>query len=214
MASFADRLGGRTLDEYLESARAEIEVRAANADLAADPAERRVLLDEARVLAYNLAADLADCWPDDGQRRGTRHFQAGLEAGLECLRWTEELERGARARSTGHWVVGMHQLSLGQVPDAAASWKASLALAGEAASGSLRPEQDFLVALTTGYLAIARMRLSDAGAEGELDRARSTFRSLADGAAEDAGAAAEASLGLEQLDIVRERYSPIREWSR
>lgn len=194
------------LDLYVEVMRAGI------ADLLAEAAEegdaetaaRRT--DLANIASYNLSADLADCWPADGKERQARHFEAGLAAALDCIRWRQELNKPAGPHSMAWWARGMHELSLGRTQDAVTSFERSLQYAREANED----EAAFGVILGRGYLALARRLTGDEAASAEWDAAVALFTEQAEGSGVDAAQerASEAKFGLEQLRTVEARYSP------
>ncbi len=191
---------GKNLDAAIDVARAGIdEMLAAAAD--ADEAERRKgLTNLANVLSYNLAADLADCWPGDQATRGPSHFAAGLRAADDCVRWREELENGPAALSMAWWAKGMHQLSLEDVRGAKDSWGRSLAFAEEAADSA----QAFSVLLGKGYLGLVRWISGEEEGRTEFREALASFaKQLLDDERKE-----DARFGIDQLECVRERYGP------
>ncbi|MFN2114116.1 MAG: hypothetical protein ACK2T6_00245 [Anaerolineae bacterium] len=198
---------GRDLDEYIYVSRAGIDRILEQAAAEVDAAKSAKLVDSANVISYNLAADLADCWPPDGLLRRQPHFEAGLHAANDCVRWRDELDKPAWARSMAYWAKGMHELSLGDAPGAEASWSESLRLAADNAraegeESELGPEAAYGVVLGSGLLGLAQW--SRGGPEGRAlyEDAVAAFESqLADQARKD-----DAELGLDQLRTVHERY--------
>jgi hypothetical protein len=73
---------------------------------------------QANVLAYNLAADLAPCWPGDEMVREVHHSEVGVDLADNCLQWRVELGKGPDAFAIAHWVRGVHLLALECVEDA------------------------------------------------------------------------------------------------
>lgn len=196
-----DRAFARDLDLYVGVARAGIEeCLAQSRELASsDPDLAARCKDTANVISYNLAADLADCWPDDGLRRGPRHFEVGLQSAKDCIGWREELDKPPYPHSIAWWARGMHELSLGRIDDAVDSFGRSTEFARRAADDD---ESAFGVVLGRGYEAIARGARGDAGAEDVWSDATGIFESQKD----DSERADDAKFGLEQLRIVRDRY--------
>ena len=203
----------KNLDGYIalcERGKAEL---LAQADAAPDEETRAARINVANMLYYNLAADLADCWPDDGLKRERRHFEAGLKAAQQCIAWREELSRPAANKSTAWWAAGMHQLSLGMYADAQDSFTRSLEYAQEDASAQgkdaeLGAGSTFAVILGEGYLALAELKVAQ---EAERDEAMARAHYNAALAAfteqlETPGLKDDAQFGLDQLATVWERY--------
>lgn len=191
----------RDLDTYLASARVGIDDCLAQAEAEEDDELAKRRTDVANIISYNLAADLADCWPEDGLSRERRHFEAGLAAALDCVRWREELDKPPFPRSIAWWVRGMHELSLGQLGDAVSSFQRSTEYARLAAEGD---ETAFGVVLARGYESIARGARGEDGALELWNESEELFTKQLD----DAERAADARFGLDQLLVVRERYWP------
>jgi hypothetical protein len=200
---------GKSLDPYIEVARAGMQELLRQADSASDLAARDARTDGANVIAYNLAADLADCWPGDATPRTRAHFEAGLAAAEQCVRWRETLGKGPGPRSMAFWVKGMHELSLGEVAAATASWQRSLdeAVAAARAQGggdAVDAHGDFAVVLGAGYLGLARWIAGEADGRGSYEAALDAFRAqLAHADRKD-----DAQFGIDQLETVRQRYGP------
>ena len=83
----------------------------AASEAAPDDQAREGLLQGASILSYNLSADLADCWPGDEKERTRAHFEAGLAAAKDCVRWREELQNPPGTLSMAWWAKGMHPRS-------------------------------------------------------------------------------------------------------
>lgn len=73
--------------------------------------------DNANVLAYNLSANLCDCW-GDGDSRQKRHFEAGLRYADHALELRRKLSKGHGPFSMAYWARGKHLLSLGRAAEA------------------------------------------------------------------------------------------------
>lgn len=179
---------GRLLDESRQAAEAGDE----------ETARRRKEL--ANVISYNLAADLADCWPGERPALERRHFEAGQAAAVDCVRWREELAKGPGPSAMAWWAKGMHELSLGRTQDAVASFERSLAFAREDADD----ERAFGTVLGRGYLGLARWIAGD-------DAGRALYReALGDFANQltDPERQEDARFGIDQLETVKQRYGP------
>src|SRR2546426_7005913 len=162
----------RRFDDVIRIARAGIAEGLRQAELArarSDAEEARECIDFANRLSYNLAADLAECWPGDEARRERHHLEAGLRAAYDCVVWRQELGKPPDRRAMAHWAAGMHQLSLGNLVEALCAFEAAFGLALEGAADAdggdgkpgayVKPNGDFGVILYYGYAGIARRKL-------------------------------------------------------
>jgi hypothetical protein len=178
----------------------------AQAEAAENEVERARRTDGANVLSFNLAADLAHCWPGDEAPRQTKHFERGLQAAEDCLRWRQDLGKPPGPFSMAWWAKGMHELSLGRHADSAASFDMALATGQEAAvENGESPDIDaggsFSPLLNAGYLGLAR-RLNGEPGDELYDQALTAFRTqLADEKKKD-----DAQFGIDQLEAVAQRY--------
>jgi hypothetical protein len=104
------------------------EAAIANAMAAAeeDSDQSALWVDEANISAFNLSANLCDCW-GDGDSRTSHHFEAGLKFADLALELRVELKKGPGPFSMAHWARGKHLLSLRRANDAAAAFSSSLA---------------------------------------------------------------------------------------
>jgi hypothetical protein len=82
--------------------------------------------DLANILAYNLSANLCDCW-GDGDSRERKHFEAGLGYADQALELRRKLNKGPGPFSMAYWARGKHLLSLGKPTEAAAVFRECLA---------------------------------------------------------------------------------------
>ena len=211
---------GRPFDEIIRMARSGIAECLRQAELARareDAAEAQECIDAANKLSYNLAADLAACWPGDETPRERRHFESGLRAAYDCVVWRQELNKPADRRAMAHWVAGMHHLSLGNGVEALCAFEAAFGLALEAATAStesandekpeafVKPNGDFGVNLYFGYAGIARQRLGDESGTRQLEQACAAFEETVRHP-KDAEAAEDAVFGLDQLRYVERKY--------
>ncbi len=170
--------------------------QAASETEAADAAKRREL---ANVLSFNLAAALAECWPDNPTPRERHHLEAGLAAAEDCLRWRSELGKGVGRSSIAWWVRGVHELSLGHSADAVRSFgeaREAARRAATAAPAEVAPGGDFSFLLATGYLGLAQLAAGADGGRKAFDSACAAFEA---GASGDDEAAEDAKFGLGQL---------------
>lgn len=174
------------------------------------------LLDQANILSYNLAASLAECWPGDTLPRASHHFELGLQAAEDCLRWREQLQKGPFPFSIAWWAKGMHQLSLGHRQGAVESFEQAIDYGRRFACEQLGREdvgvdEAFGIAIGEGYLGLARHLIeSDAGRAGsgraQFERACEGFRTMA----RIEEQRADAEFGLAQLEHVWARLVEAR----
>lgn len=207
---------GRSMDDFISIAEAGMAELLAQAEAETDPELKLKRVDSANAMSYNLAADLADCWPDSGDtrlsnalRRERRHFERGLRAAENCLRWRRELNKPAFGFSIAYWVKGMHELSLGLLEDARSDFASGLDYSCQAAladgkSTELSAKAAFGVLLAHGYLAMAETLLGDPGGAAHYDAAIDCFRQQT--GSDDKEVAEDAAFGIEQLETVSSRY--------
>lgn len=123
---------------------------------------RMELLDRANVLAWNLSADLAACWPGDTLTRTRAHHERGLSAALQCISWRHELEKGDYQLYLAYWAAGMHQLSLKRPEEAIFNFVKSMNHAEQYTVDQGRPlgiapEVGFELLLAHGYFGLATL---------------------------------------------------------
>jgi hypothetical protein len=206
----AQRTFGRAVPLDLDSLIAI--VRAGIADLlaAADSARSsddivtaNSLTDSANAFSYNLSADLAECWPGDATPRTQTHFEAGLTAAQDCLRWRKELNKGKWSFSIAWWAKGAHELSLGRAADAVESFRESRRYS-EAAAAEKEDKQDsntdFGCVLANGYLGLALTAAGDPAGNELFKQACDQFAAMIPSGGE---AADDARFGKEQLETIR-----------
>ena len=153
------------------------------------------------MISYNLAADLADCWPGERPAISEDLFEEGLKAAEDCITWRDELAKGPGASSMAWWAKGMHLLSLGRHEEAQHGFFKSLTLAREVAQS----DEDFGVVLGRGYLGLAQWIAGDEGGRDEYRDALAVFGTqLADADTKD-----DARFGIDQLETVKLRYGPV-----
>lgn len=151
---------GKNLDYLVTVSDAGIEEALSQANNASNSFSILIFLDKANEMSYNLAADLAICWPGDTLTREIRHFQRGLSAALQCIEWRHELGKGEYPFFIAYWAAGIHQLSLGRPREAVYNFVKSLNHAqqytiDEGRALGLAPHAGFELILAHGYLGIA-----------------------------------------------------------
>ena len=179
---------------------------------AEDEEQRRHLLRALHMLNFNLAADLADCWPDDNTPRRQRHFERGLQAAQALLGPIFEGAVTPHVLANDWWVRGMHELSLARPAASIQSFREALDHAVEAADREslpvAGPGTTLQALLMEGYLAIAE---AAAGPE-DLAVARLRYASAAEALQARRGGTdegREAAYFLAQLEKVRGKHAPI-----
>jgi hypothetical protein len=190
---------GKNLELYIAVVEAGIAHFLSLADAEESCELRNARIDGANIMAYNLSADLADCWEDDGLARTSAHFAIGADMADRCIAWRQELDKPAWPHSVAHWAGGMHALSLGDQALACDHWEKSLAFAQEIELESPReisPAASFSVLVGHGYLAIGR---ADSAT---LDAVLAAFREQLS----DEASKADAEMGINQLELVAKRY--------
>jgi hypothetical protein len=201
---------GRSFDALIDVATAGIGESLRQALEVGDPEETRKLTDFANRMSYNLAADLAECWPGDEGRREKHHFEAGLRAAEDCVRWRRELGKPPDRRAMAYWAVGMHQMSLGNLYEALGAFETALGLARVQVVGTGREEiksgGDFGVVLYYGYRGIARWLLETSEGRNEYEEACKAFEETIEKF--DGEPREDATFGLDQLRWVVKKFRP------
>ena len=209
----------RRFDDVIRIARAGIAEGLRQAELArarSHTDEARECIDFANRVSYNLAADLAECWPGDEARRERRHLETGLRAAYDCIVWRQELGKPPDRRAMAHWAAGMHQLSLGNLVEALFGFEAALGLAVQAAAASpatsepkpeahVKPGGDFGVILYYGYAGIARHLIGDASGSRQFEKACAAFEGTTQ-TSKGEEALEDAKFGLDQLRWVERKF--------
>lgn len=186
----------------------------------------RVWKYKASLLSYTLAADLADCWPEDAAPRERRHLEAGLRAALDSIRWRHELGKPPGRRAKSYWAMGMHQLSLGNRREALDGFQTAFGLSVEALSEGgtsgydaatrapglfesaevhVKSGGDFAVILHSGYMGLARRALGDPEGARQLERACSAFEKTIRDFPE---MEEDSRVGLDRLRHVERKFAP------
>ncbi len=212
--SFAQRAfygrewAGKSFDGYVDVANAGIAEGLRQAEAATSAEDSAKLVDFANVLSYNLSADLAECWPGDTLPREKRHFEAGLKAAEDCIRWRQELGKGPGPFAMAYWAKGMHQLSLGDVDGAVENFKKSLEYNVEVAkeegtAAEVSAEAGFGLILADGYVGLAEWVKGDEEGKGRFENALASFR---EGAEKYADKKDDFQFGIDQLEWVKKKF--------
>lgn len=199
---------GKNLDALVAVANAGIAEGLRQAEAATSAEDSAKLVDFANVLSYNLSADLAECWPGDTLPREKRHFEAGVKAAEDCIRWRQELGKGPGPFAMAYWAKGMHQLSLGDVDGAVVNFKKSLEYNVEVAkeegtAGEVSAEAGFGLILAGGYVGLAEWVKGDEEGKGRFENALAAFR---EGAEKYADKKDDFQFGIDQLEWVKKKF--------
>ncbi|MEK7347457.1 MAG: hypothetical protein AABZ94_01160 [Candidatus Eisenbacteria bacterium] len=199
----------RNFEFLIDVAQAGIDDSMTLANQAGDGETASTWADAANVLSYNLSAALADCWPDDPAPRETHHFEIGLRAAEDCIRWRWELGKPPDRRGMAYWASGMHHLSLGNLIESYGAFVTAEKLARGTTKGhhgaGVEPEGNFGVILYHGYAGIARWLMGEDEGRRDYERACRAFEHT--GAA-DPERKEDAQFGLEQLRCVEKKFTP------
>jgi len=198
---------GKNLSDVALVAKAGIEEFLNQSEAEVDEEMKTRLLDTANALSYNLAADMADCWPGDEIKREKKHFEIGLSAAEHCIKWRRQLKKGPGPFSGAHWAAGMHSFSLGHLDNARKHFSESLKYAEEGAKEEnetieLVPQAGFGVILGHGYLGLAEAATGDSAG---MERYLNALKAF-EGMKKIEGQADDAQFGIDQLKTVEERY--------
>jgi len=194
------------LDSITAIAQAAIAECIAAAETESDPELANKLIDAANVFSYNLSADMAECWPEDHTPRSTRHFETGLLAANDCLRWRHQLKKGPWPFSIAWWAKGTHELSLGLAAEAVESFQQEYHHAELVAAGDKKdPGVDFGCLVAQGYLALAQIAAGNAAGEELFAKICTTFQAVKDNS--EGEAAEDAQFGLDQIQTMRARLT-------
>ena len=199
----------RTLDDIVAISRAAIGEFATQAELETDPDEKSRRLDGANILSYNLAADLAPCWPDDDEPRTLEHYQEGIRCADDCLRWREELNKGPVPFSMAWWALGAHRCGMSDWNGASKAFEMSLEAAREFARESdenteAGPQASFSINIATGWLEFARWRSGDKSSYDRFLKVIGAFSQVVQRGEEEQG---DALLGIQQLETAAKRLT-------
>ncbi len=157
----------------------------------------------ANIASYNLAADLAECWPNDTAQRSLRHFEAGLAAAINCLQWGTDLKKGPWSFSMAWWAKGAHELSLSKFADAVDSFNESKDFAFIAANEQSKdPTTDFGCILAGGYVGMALEITGGNQGRPMFDAACTAFEALVPLGGE---VSEDSQFGLDQLNTMRSK---------
>lgn len=174
----------------------------AMAGYSAEPAEADWFKQQANVMAFNFAGDLAPCWPGDDEPRERRHYETGVEMGRRMIRWRIELDKKAENFALAYWALGIHQLGLGEHAEAADSFGKALdhsRLAAEeyGRATAVGPDRDWQVVLNSGYRGLAQALAGDSEGAERYRAALAAFSAMAE---EHLELADEARFGIAQLE--------------
>jgi hypothetical protein len=197
-----------SLDDVSVILQAVVDAALTLADIAADD-QREVITQYANVTSYNLAADLADCWPGDQSSRSPGNFEAGLYAANTCIRLREEMQKPPQAFAMAYFIKGVHEYSLGDRSAALASFCKQLDFEHKA-SGVKKselpgPELASNLLCAHGLIALVKFGLGDDQAEKEYEKIQDHLSARAKSVPEDKE---NCDLYLGELQALREKHGP------
>jgi tetratricopeptide (TPR) repeat protein len=86
-------------------------------------AEAEKLRKDAKILAFNTAANCWPGWGDVGIDIKEDHLQAGLKLAVLCRDLVVELSLGQKQRGTSQWLIGALDLAMGRFEEALAEFQ-------------------------------------------------------------------------------------------
>lgn len=193
-----------TLEEYGQFILEIVNTYKAETSLSKEP---NTLLHFANVMLYNLSADMAECWAEEGYIKTSGCFEIGLQAAHDCLQLRVQLQKDDASIAMAYWAVGMHQLSLHRYEKSLESFKTafnySANTGNEASVFDLTTENSFSDILYAGYLGIASIINELAEGEKIYDFARKLFEQQM---IDDEKKKRDAAFGFKQLEHVRNKF--------
>lgn len=195
MATIAD-VGDAGLDLILKLAAAETnETRKGTLDFAAN------------VLGYNVAANLAGCWPEDDLPRQPRHYEIGLKAIDVAIDWRTRVGMPAQNLAGVWWLKGQHQLGLGDYASVLVAWQTAydytLKAVDEAGNDSAVSDASSPShVVNSGYLGIGHVLNGDQSGMAAYQTAVSLLEEMKD----DGTRGGEATMFLGQLTTTWQRF--------
>jgi hypothetical protein len=205
MGLVMDEWEGKNFDPYIDVVDSGIAEMLTQAREAEDEESRAARINGAHVLSYNLAADLADCWPGDEEARTEAHFERGLKAAEDCLGWCNPSIVQGLAQDW--WVRGMHQLSLGKVAGCEASWEKAFEYSQQVAEADgmpteVSPDAGFGVILGSGYVGLIKAIREKPEGFQRFEEALGAFTTQMG----DENLRDDAAFGIAQLQTVQGKY--------
>ena len=201
---------GKSFDRLIELVGAGMDESLVQYAEATDPDVQAKTKEHANVLAFDLSAELAECWPGDVRPRERHHFETGLALAEDCIRWRRQLGKSPERRALAYWAAGMHHLSLGNRREALGYFDIAAGLAAEEVAGTdksgVKPGGDYAAILYEGYVGLAAWGLGDPAGRDRYERAIRAFEGTV--ASFEGGAKDDAQFGLDQLRLVERKFAP------
>ena len=197
----------RKLDDVVTISRAAINEFCIQSSQETDKEQRERRLEGANILSYNLAADLAPCWPEDTEPREVRHYNEGIRCAEDCLEWRSLLQKGALPFSMAWWALGTHRCGLSDWKGACEAYEKSLEAAQidaqeNSTPATVSPESSFSINIANGWLEFARWRGGDETSYDRFLEVIAAFRSQID---QNSNAREDALIGIQQLETAASR---------
>ncbi len=201
---------GKNFDRLIDLVGAGMDESLVQYAEATEPEIQQKTKEHANVMAFNLSAELAECWPGDERPRERHHLETGLALAEDCIRWRRQLGKPPERRALAYWAAGMHHLSLGNRREALGYFDIAAGLAAEQVAGTekegIKAGGDYAAILYEGYAGLAASMLGDSAGRGRFDHAIRAFEGTverSEGEPRD-----EAQFGLDQLRLVERKFTP------
>lgn len=195
---------GKNFGDIIAVAESGIRYYLAEAEAESSPEAQSARLDSANVISYNLAADLADCWPDDPLFRSKNEFTAGLTAAERCIAWRVQLGKGARPLSMAYWAKGYHEGRMAKFNAMLASMRISLAYLMQDLSDAAKADPASDLLLAQGYVALAEEKAGVMRRLYDMAKIRHALDSRLSSHPEEKG---DLDFARQQLEIAQDRFS-------
>ncbi|MCD6327112.1 hypothetical protein J7M28_06125 [bacterium] len=123
----------RSIPDMITIGRAGLQYCLTKAEELSDeaPETAKSLKDAAKVISFNLAANVWPGWDADGIEISRRDSIAGLDAAKLNLRMVKELDEGPVPLSVSYWAIGAQHLALTDYPKALEAFASSMKSAAE-----------------------------------------------------------------------------------
>ena len=169
--------------------------------------DKKKRLQFAHILAFNLGADLAPCWPGDLLPRTEEDYEAGLWAGHKALELAERMGSDPATLANDYWLLGVHEFALGDYVEARQAWTEGVAQAWVAAGipeeqRELNAEAPFGVLLLEAKRSLACLLLGDPEGRIAYEACLQHFWTQL----KDSARADDAGFGIAQCEELRQRF--------
>jgi len=160
------------------------------------------IIQYANVTSYNLAANLADCWPDAKQARSDKHFTAGVNAANRCVALRKQLDKPPHAFAMAYFVLGVHEYSLKHYAKAQKAWLKKLENETIQLNDTAHAQTDLNMCLSRGLIGLAGWSL---GTENNSNYEQSILDLQTLRTTENEN---EVDLFVNELTLLKQKHSP------